>query len=431
MIIANGKIYDSGLQDKILSCLEQNINKTLRKKPIDTKKVISAIDRLGKDIGAGKYDSEINALPVDEPQRYKALAAAMLSRENLELKLKTELGITPKEMGQQFGTGQVNTKIMPLGVLLHIAAGNMDGLPAFSLAEGLLTGNINILKLPQADNGLSVKIINVLLSYEPDLAPYIYVFDTPSSDVNAMKKMAALADGITVWGGDAAVTAVRRLAPVNAKLIEWGHKLGFVYISGSYSKKDLEGIAKHIAATKQLLCSSCQVIYLDTENIGELHRFCTKFLPVLEKAVMSKRSVSDSIGSRAYRTLTDYTDMLEGFVKSTETARGKKPLEFKGRGCSLDIRYDNELELSPMMCNVLVKRLPYNKIVPVLRRKKGYLQTVGLICNEEEKEALTRIFSRCGATRIVSPKNMSEYFSGEGHDGEYALRRYVRVVNTV
>ena len=42
----------------------------------------------------------------------------------------------------------------PLGVLLHIAAGNADGLPAFSVAEGLATGNINILKLPQADNGL-------------------------------------------------------------------------------------------------------------------------------------------------------------------------------------------------------------------------------------------------------------------------------------
>ena len=115
---------------------------------------------------------------------------------------------------------------MPLGTLLHIAAGNVDGLPAFSLAEGLLTGNINIVKLPQADDGLSLMIITTLIEIEPALSDFIYVFDTPSDDLPAMKRMADMADGIVVWGGDAAVSAVRQFAPAGAKLIEWGHKLG-------------------------------------------------------------------------------------------------------------------------------------------------------------------------------------------------------------
>ena len=66
-------------------------------------------------------------------------------------------------------------------MLLHIAAGNVDGLPAYSVAEGLLTGNINILKLPQADNGLSIEILRQLIAVEPALTDFIFMVDKTSN----------------------------------------------------------------------------------------------------------------------------------------------------------------------------------------------------------------------------------------------------------
>lgn len=39
-----------------------------------------------------------------------------------------------------------------------------------------------------------------------------------------------IATPIAVWGGEAAVKAVRALAPVGAKFIEWERKLGLCYI---------------------------------------------------------------------------------------------------------------------------------------------------------------------------------------------------------
>lgn len=417
MIIAFGKTFPSDRQDDILSQMENKINQTLSGNPLDIQKVIAAIEKLGKEIESGKYDDRISALPIDNPMKYKDLAVKMLSKDAVEEKLKTELGSTSTAQ-----CDNTETKVMPLGVIFHIAAGNMDGLPAYCAAEGLLAGNINILKLPQADNGLSVEIINRLIEIEPDLADYIYVFDTPSSDIHGMEKMATLSDGISVWGGDEAITAVRRLAPPNTKLIEWGHKLGFVYISGKYEQSDLRDIAEHIAITKQLLCSSCQVIYLDTEDMEELLRFGKKFLPLLEKAVLVH--LSSSLGTRANITITDYTDMLEGFISDKTN-----PYLLKGKGgCSVRICKDSGLELSPLMCNVLVKRLPQKNILPVLRKSKGYLQTAGLICPHEDKQALCDILLRCGVTRIVKPKDMSAAFIGESHDGEYSLRRYTKIV---
>ena len=429
MILYRGELFDSAEQDRILAEMEPYINRTLSEKTLPTEKVIAAIDQLGKEIAAGNYDGLLNALQTDNPQQYKLLAAAMLSRENLEFKLKTELcGLLPYSTIDKSDTiSSIQTITMPLGVLFHIAAGNMDGLPAFSLAEGLLTGNINILKLPQADNGISLEIISRLIAIEPTLKDYIFVFDTPSTDLPAMQRMSELADGICVWGGEAAVKAVRSLAPTGAKLIEWGHKLGFCYISEA---SDLENItselatlAEHIAATRQLLCSSCQTIFLNTESETDLHKFCKQFLPMLEAAAANHRS--GTIGERAYLTLMRHTDDLEKLIgQSYNTAD-----EYRGDGCRLLVRSDSELELSPMICSVLVKRLPQEKIVPTLRRKKGFLQTAGLICPPEKRDTFSRLFARCGVTRVTTAGNMSAYFNGGAHDGEYALRRYVRMVD--
>lgn len=419
MIIAGGQIFPSEKQDEILSNAEEQINKTLGEKTLSPQTVIAAIDKLGREIEKGVFDKQINSLPVDDHTYYKNLAVEMLSREFLEYKLARELGSPVADMGKN----TIGTHIMPLGVLFHIAAGNMDGLPAFTLAEGLLAGNINILKLPQADNGLSVEIIMKLIELEPKLADFIYVFDTPSSDIHAMKKMAQLADGIAVWGGDQATAAVRALAPAGTKLIEWGHKLSFAYISGCKDKtNELTALAKHIASTKQLLCSSCQVIYLDTENEGDLEAFCKEFLPILEQEVSAH--APSSIGGRAHMALVNHTDYLESIINDKPT-----PKLFKGKACSLTIKTDSELELSDMMCNVLVKPLPRSKILSVLRRKKNYLQTVGLICPENDRKMLSDIFARSGVTRITTAGAMSDYFIGEAHDGEYPLRRYTRVVN--
>ena len=98
---------------------------------------------------------------------------------------------------------------------------NVDGLPVFSVVEGLLAGNINILKLPQVDKGFSIQLLSELIAVEPKLRDYIYVFDTPSTDMHAMQQMADLSAGVVVWGGDLAVTAARNRVQPGTKMIEF------------------------------------------------------------------------------------------------------------------------------------------------------------------------------------------------------------------
>lgn len=428
MILAKGKLYASKEQDSVLEHLEDEINKTRMTKMLSLQKVIAAIDKLGQEMAGGAFDDAISQLNVDGIENQIAAIVMSLKRENIEYRVSTELGnefFEKKQTNPAFDQDKLVIRPMPLGTLLHIAAGNVDGLPAFSVAEGLLTGNVNILKLPQADSELSIKIIMKLIEIEPELSEFVYVFDTPSSDLPAIKKMAELSDGIVVWGGDAAVSAVRQFAPTGCKLIEWGHKLGFAYISGYDNKEaELSALAEHILSTKQLLCSSCQTIYIDTDDMDELHAFCMDFLPLMEAAAL--KYPFETVGAVAERTLRRYNESIE-HILSGETKQEERV--YQGAHCSLTVCLDNKLQLSDMFGNCLVKKLPRNELFPVLRKAKGYLQTAGLICSPEKREELSDLIARSGVVRIMHAGEMSMAFCGEAHDGEYPLRRYTRIVN--
>lgn len=424
MILYQGKIYPSQEQNGLLEDMEGAITTTLQRQAPEAETVIAACDGLARQVLDGAFDTIIAGLGLDRrfTLAQAAAAASLLRRDSLEFKLSLELGpgwAGPKAVSPPHAGLTITKEILPLGVLFHIAAGNVDGLPAYSAVEGLLTGNVNILKLPQADGGLSVLLLHALTQAAPALADYIYVFDTPSDDLPAMKKMAAMADGVVVWGGEGAVSAIRGLAPTGCRLIEWGHKLSFAYITpGGENPEALAALAEHIADTRQLLCSSCQVIFLDTGDREEVRIFCRRFLPLLEKAMRKSPPVDD--GSAAQVTLAQYEQRLEAITQPG-------PEIFRGEGCSLTACDDGELALSLQFGNPLVKALPRAELPVMLRRHKGVLQTAGLLCAPEEREELAMTLLRAGVVRVTGAGEMSRTTCGDAHDGDYPLRRYTRV----
>lgn len=426
MILAKGKLYDNSAQEQILSGLAAEINLTRSEKELPLEAVIAALDKLGCMAENGVFDARLAKLGLADLTATVHEAACLLRRESLLCKLRNELGeapFLPHSTAPPAGQTALTTQLLPLGTLFHIAAGNLDGLPAVSVAEGLLTGNINLLKLPQADQGISIEILQQLIALEPRISDFLYVFDTPSSDLAAMQRLAELADGIIVWGGDAAVTAVRHLAPVGAKLIEWGHKLGFAYISGDPPTAELAELAEHILFTKQLLCSSCQTIFLDSDAMDTVHAFCRRFLPLMEEAAL--RHPAGDISTAAEITLRRYHARLERAMGGGAADN----LVYQGKYCCLTACQDSSLALSDLFGSCLVKRLPRRSLFTQLRQHKGYLQTAGLICPEAERPALANLLARAGVTRVMRAGHMSATFCGEAHDGEYALRRYLRAVD--
>lgn len=416
MIFAKGTVLPDEQLPKVLEQLEEDLIAVRSQPPLASKVVIEACQRLLERLDRGELDTLIAQYAT--PQLLSALEQYrhLLCPESLEYKLWVETGGLLSGDDRPFG----RTAAVPLGTLLHITAGNLDGLPAFSVVEGLLTGNVNLLKLPSGDSGLSLALLKLLTDTEPKLAPYVYVFSIPSSDKASLQALANLSDGIVTWGGDEAIQAMRAMAPAGCKLMEWGHRLSFAYLSGEGREEELDELAEHIIQTGGLLCSSCQVIYLDTADLDYARRFCQSFLPVLEQAAACFRQTP---GQAAMATLHGYEHRLELAVK------GSCAEVFQGRGCSVTVCPDQSLELSPLHGNVLVKCLPRHQLAAALFPQRGRLQTAGLICPPQEWEELCTLLSQAGVTRITTAAHMSEPFLGECHDGEYPLRRYLRLVD--
>ena len=293
----------------------------------------------------------------------------------------------------------------------------MDGLPVLTVIEGLLTGNINLLKLPSVDGGISIMILQKLCAIEPILKDYIYVFELSSKETMSINKLINLSNAVVVWGADETVATIRKITPASTKLIEWGHKLSFAYITRrGMNKKELEGLAHNICSTNQLLCSSCQGIFVDTENEKEALEFAEMFSIIL--ANVSKEYNEIPLSARAQCRLQLYTMELEG-----------NNTIYSNDGTSVYYESDCNLISSIQFRNVWVKCLSEDKIITNLHRYKGILQTVALLCASDEEEELSSRLFKAGVVRITSGKDMSNVYCGMPHDGEYALSSYIRRVS--
>ena len=127
MILFDGKTYESSEQERLLKELEEKIPVILATKTLDPEVVIDAVDKLRIDTVAGRFDDLLSEFPKDMAEDYKAQALVLLSPEHLHMKLKTELGDTEEYVTKHIdGFSQIRVKKVPLGVLFHISAGNMD-----------------------------------------------------------------------------------------------------------------------------------------------------------------------------------------------------------------------------------------------------------------------------------------------------------------
>jgi hypothetical protein len=419
MILIHGKILDDSYQSTILESLKDDCVKTLNKEQELTPNiVINACDKLAKRVKNGEFDDIVLPLlnSLDIPYERFTSYVHMFEKEALTYKCEMELGKDYLNLSNL--NDSTARKIYPLGILFHIAAGNVDGLPAYSVVEGLLSGNINILKLPTGDSGLSIKLLSELIAIEPLIADYVYVFDVPSTEVETLKIFASIADGVVVWGGDVAVRAARDMSDVTTKVISWGHKLSFAYATKDCLDSDLEGLVRHICQTNQVLCSSCQGIYLDTEDKEEQLEFAKRFFEIFKRVAKEFKPVS--YGMLAKNAINLYNEKLEKHYTNKTI--------FYEDGVSVIVSDDDKLELSYMFRNIWIKRLPRNKIVENLKYHKNHLQTVGLLCCKKDKEELTKKLAISGVIRITSGEDMSRMIPGESHDGTYSLKEYTRIV---
>ncbi len=419
-----GEVIEGQLEEHYLHQLKVHLEQDLLLEPLPQKVVIEAVHTL---ITAMDIEALMDELVGQGMSHWKAkiLIDTMLelfTRDALRKKIDRELGDTLYEWNKI--TDGIEEKYQPYGVMMHIGAGNVVALSVMSIIEGMLAGNINILKLPSYEGGISIKLLKALVEIQPMLKPYIYVFDIPSHDTKTLTEIANLVDGVIVWGSDEAIEGIRQLAPPHLPLIEWGHRMSFAYFtSHDQQEKDIVALAKEICISDQQYCNSPQCVFYETEHKQALEDYSQALMQALIKA--NKQYPPKDLDLREQAEITWTRELVK-----MESILGEKRLFIdSSQEISVMIDYKATLKPSPLNRNIWIMPIKRKELMQVLRQHHGHLQTASLSCSETERDTLSNILYRAGVNRITSCGAMSKTYAGEPHDGAYTLRKYVKRVS--
>lgn len=426
-IIFAGKRRETTKPD-CLNGVQERILETLGEELLDTRLVVASLDKLGQFM----INEEEFLLPElmelgfsrKEALQIKEESLGVLSGEELFKKIKREIGEIPFELSRISTREEAFEGWMPVGVLGHVTSSNDAMLPFFSSVEGILTGNINVIKTASGAHKVAMAMIEKLCEIEESLCPYFYLFPLSSKDEELLKAMFTLCNTIAVWGSDAATQGVRKLAPSGVKIVEWGNRISFAYFTkNGVTEESLKGLAVDVCVNDQQACSAPQLVYYETDSKEELLAFAEHLMEALKQVSASYPLHPMTQAEQAELTTQIqlcYLDEIMGEAKLLEAP-----------DCRVFVRFDNELCASPLYRTVIVKPIKRTELIEALRPFRSYLQSVGLACSGEEIAPLSSVLIASGVNRITQPGKMMSGYTGEPHDGEYALMQYMKRVSLI
>ena len=389
---------------------------------LETEIVIEAADRLSKKIARQEFKSEF-ASPDDLLEIGQALA-----RKEVEQKVKRELGgLNPFLISRVAHNDSIFEAWAPLGLLVHISPQNSFAVGVMSVLEGLLSGNVNFLKTGREESLFPQLFLEALAAEDETgtLKNYVIAAKISSKKTALISQVFGNADAIAIWGSEESVNTVRKQAPTSVKIIEWGHRISFIYLTSKFFSRSetLKDIALSCCQLEQQACSSPQCIYLDTNNFEVLAQFARDLAEVLSE--VSKTVPIQTADDSARAEISMVTE-----VHRMETCFGKALLiEAENKEWRIFVDERPELIPSPLYRSIWVKPLPRKNLIQILRPMRSYLQTVGLAADLADIHELTRLIFAAGVTRIRKIQEMMGGYAGEPHDGVSALQKYCKRVS--
>lgn len=426
-------IDDAELETRIAS-LGQTIDKTLGQHcPLEI--IVTALDRLSQAIEAKAEPYQrlrayaIEAQVADHDLESGLAAITAFTRQSAVMeKITRELGSRdPFNPSRIAYSGTIFESWAPLGLLVHVTPSNVFAVAAMALVEGLLSGNLNLVKTSGSDNLFAQHFADVLSSCDPTgrVKNLMIVARIPSRRDDLLKAIFQEADGVSAWGGEESINAVKAMVPAGTRFIDWGHKLSFAYIAAEKidDQASLEAVAHEVCLIEQQACSSPQVLYVETSDMAQLHEVARRLAKALEVISPQYPIAPPSLQEQAEITTTRELVTLESCLGDSaliEAADGTWRIMVEAKA---------GLRASPLYRSVWVKPLPRTEITSTLRPLRKYLQTVGLACDLGSLAELSDAFIRAGALRITQLGHMvGNNYVGEPHDGVYPLQRFTRRV---
>jgi phenylacetate-coenzyme A ligase PaaK-like adenylate-forming protein len=353
-----------------------------------------------------------------------ALLPQLLKRSSLEQRLRAEFG-HPSILDQMTKTAhfQGETRALPLGILLHVTAGNVFLSSIDSLIMGLLTKNLNIIKLSSNNASFPLAFARALKLHDPAnvIADKFALLQWRGGELETENFLKARVNGIVAWGGEEMLSSYRTDLPLGVKLLDFGPKVSFQLVSRKgLEHKDLKAVARHIvndvAPWKQGACASPQNLYLQ-EGID-----ADALLAELDRAFRSAGPRGEISDDEATEILKEqyrgyYSELMEG----GRVVTGEEHL--------LHLERSPGLRPSPLNRSLIIKfYADARSLSATLEPLAYYLQSCSYLLDASEEASYFEELGLSGIKRFAPLGSITWGMEGAPHDGRLVLRELVQLI---
>ncbi|MFX1317147.1 MAG: acyl-CoA reductase [Promethearchaeota archaeon] len=193
-----------------------------------------------------------------------------LNKKIAEAQLFSEIG-GKQYLEEWIPKGNMRIHAQPRGLVFHNLAGNAFNLGIISLFYGLITKNVNLIKLPHGEPYTTVKLCESIAEIDKKIAKEIAALYWQGSRGDIFDELfnSGNIDCVLAWGGIQSIEEIRRRAyHYGIKIIEHGPKLSFSVISEdifqniNQMQDAAQKIAIDIVCWNQKACLSPRIIYI-------------------------------------------------------------------------------------------------------------------------------------------------------------------------
>lgn len=358
----------------------------------------------------------------DEVRSTLSLLPLLLSRDSLEKRLRGEF--TQTEILDGFikvsgFSGRVMAR--PLGILLHVTAGNVFLSCIDSLVTGLLTKNLSVVKVSSQNTVFPIFFARELLKFDTQkiIADKFSILSWKGGDKEIEDYIKQKVDGIIAWGGEEMISSYQNGLPLGVKFLGFGPKVSFQIITREGLKnKDLKTVAQKVVDDiipwDQSACSSPQNLFLQegTENL--LPYLNNAFSEAPPRGTLNDDEATEILKEK-YRGL--YSELMEG---------GKL---FQGESYLIHQERSSTLRPSPLHRTLIVKTFKSEEeLSQQLSPLSFYLQSCSYLLGAEEKDRYLTELAMAGIKRFAPLGTITWGMDGAPHDGRMVLRELVQFI---
>ncbi len=352
---------------------------------------------------------------------------SQLTSENLESLMVQELGHLerldkPVAIPEERLTRRMAWARGP-SLIAHIASGNIPCPTLMSMVLGLLCKSAQFVKCASSASLLPRLFAHSIYEREHKIGACIELACWKGGHRILEHTLFQEADCVTVTGEDATIASIKPHLPVRTRLLAYGHKVSFGYISGRiYASNKASSIVAHAAADvvawNQLGCLSPHVFYVEDGNLQLARRFAADLAKELEHIEeIEPRGVLPVNVSARLASRRSFYEVRAAHSPETQCW-------FSPESTAWSVVYESDPLFQTSCCNRFIYVKPVSSLGDALHAAdpiRDDVSTVGLAATKEEYWLLAEQLAQWGALRVCPIGQMQKPPLLWRHDGRPPL----------